>query len=421
MGKDNILDLQARLARQIARREAAETSEAGGELPTFAHERDCWEHFELVMGTGGRPWPNLDNIWRILAKHPQFKEQLWFDEFRSCVMHDHKNWEDKKNSSVTIDLQRDCYMSALQTSTVAEAVETYAHAHSRHPIKEFLDALPAWDATERCAHFFSRGCGAEDNELTSSIGLSFFLSLIGRIYEPGCHVRTMAVLEGFQEQGKSSVLQVLAAPWVLECSSRLDSKDFYQDIQGYWIIELPELSSMMRADVEAVKNCISKRDDVYRASYGRRVHSHPRQCIFVGTTNRSDWQLDDTGGTRYLPVACTQMDLAWVGENRAQLLAEALARYRRGEKWYAVPKDLVAEQQERRFVEDPWTELVARFLVDRKEISMTELFDFALEIKVKDRGQREANRLSKVLQRMGWRVFVKKDEQRRSSRVYRRD
>lgn len=47
-----------------------------------------------------------------------------------------------------------------------------------------------------------------------------------------------------------------------------------------------------------MKAFISRQDDKYRASFGRRVTPHPRQCIFFGTTNSENGYLRDITGNR---------------------------------------------------------------------------------------------------------------------------
>ena len=71
-----------------------------------------------------------------------------------------------------------------------------------------------------------------------------------------------------------------------------------------WRVELGELSSMTRGDIEKVKAFITRKVDRFRPSYGRRVIEVPRQAILIGSTNLDIYLKDETGGRRYWPILC---------------------------------------------------------------------------------------------------------------------
>jgi putative DNA primase/helicase len=128
---------------------------------------------------------------------------------------------------------------------------------------------------------------------------------VRRIYHPGTKFDYTLVLVGPQGIGKSTIAAKLGGEWFTDNLSLSDTRDktAAEKLQGEWIIEIPELSGMRKMDVETLKSFLSRVDDKYRASYGKRVESHPRQCIFIGTTNAEDGFLrDTTGGRRFWPV-----------------------------------------------------------------------------------------------------------------------
>ena len=71
-----------------------------------------------------------------------------------------------------------------------------------------------------------------------------------------------------------------------------------------WGIEIAELASMSRAEIERVKAFITRKVDRFRPSYGRRVIEVPRQSIFIGSTNADTYLKDETGGRRFWPIRC---------------------------------------------------------------------------------------------------------------------
>ena len=124
-------------------------------------------------------------------------------------------------------------------------------------------------------------------------------------------------------------------------------------------MELGELAAMRKIEIETIKNFISKQVDSYRAAYGRRVEDHPRQCIFIGTTNSTAFLRDDTGNRRFWPVrlgdAAPKLTV-WsdlTQQTIDQLWAEAVTLYREGER-LTLPPELAesAQEQQQAFTED---------------------------------------------------------------------
>ena len=129
-------------------------------------------------------------------------------------------------------------------------------------------------------------------------------------------------------------------------------KDAPEKIQGFWIIEIPELAGIRKTDVNNVKAFLSRSDDNYRASYGHTTESHPRQCIIVGSTNseRAGFLRDVTGNRRFWPVRVSGKNarLGWdiTDEDVLQIWAEAKLIWNNGEKLYLEGDDAEAAVSE---------------------------------------------------------------------------
>ena len=115
---------------------------------------------------------------------------------------------------------------------------------------------------------------------------------------------SMPILIGPQGVGKSTFLKILGMDWYNDSLVNVEGKDACELIQGSWIIEMGELSSLRKSELNLVKNFLSRTDDIFRASYGRRAQKYPRRCAFFGTANDTNFLRDETGNRRFWPIDC---------------------------------------------------------------------------------------------------------------------
>ena len=265
---------------------------------------------------------------------------------------------------------------AVSEGVAAAAVRIAASERPYHPVRDYLNGL-AWDKKNRLESFATVYLGTADTRYSATVGRSIFLTGVARVMDPGCKADHIPILEGEQGTFKSSVLDTLFSPWFSDDLAELGSKDAQMQMAGTWCVEIAELASMRRAEVEKVKAFASRRIDRYRPSYGRTVLEAPRQCVCVGTTNAERYLKDETGGRRFLPLHCGRIDLAGVKRDRDQLWAEAVELYRDGAQWWLDPDELQAArvEQEERFAEDAWADDVAAYVADKDEVSVVAILE----------------------------------------------
>src|SRR5262249_24212099 len=144
----------------------------------------------------------------------------------------------------------------------------------------------------------------------------------------------------------------------------IEGKRVIEMIRGRWIIEAAKLSGMKKTDVEHLKAMLSRRVDRARMAWGRLPIEAPRQCIIIGTTNRSEYLRDTTGNRRFWPVLVQGFDLAELRRDRDQLWAEASARESASEN-IRLARELwpaAAKEQQERLADDPFVAVLATHL-----------------------------------------------------------
>ena len=225
-----------------------------------------------------------------------------------------------------------------------------------HPIRDYLDALPAWDGVPRVADLFIKYLQADDTLYVRAVTQKTFAAAVARIYRPGTKFDCVPVLDGEQGIGKSTIIKDLVTPEYYSESLSLtdmDDKSGAEKLQGFWVVEIGELAGMKKADIEKVKAFLSTSDDKYRPSYGKTVESHPRQCIIIATVNGERGYLRDiTGNRRFWVIKLHQQKQKqkWYFDQnfRDHFWAEVKAIYEAGETLYLEGDNLDAAEKAQR-------------------------------------------------------------------------
>lgn len=243
-----------------------------------------------------------------------------------------------------------------------------------HPVRDYLDSLPKWDGVKRVEEAFIKFLSADDNDYTRAITKKTFAACVARAYHPGTKFDSIPVLDGAQGIGKSTLIKYLAGEEFFSDNLSLtdmNDKTAAEKIQGNWLIEIGELSGMKKADIEKVKSFVSTTDDKYRASYGRVVESHPRQCVIFATVNGDGrgYLRDITGNRRFWIVKCNQtLQKRMWDENdknyRDQFWSEAKEIYESGEELYLEGNllDIATDYQNEALEQDERVGIVEQYL-----------------------------------------------------------
>jgi predicted P-loop ATPase len=387
-------------------------------------EIDARPQLDLVLMPNGTPIMNLDNVVRAIESDPNLRGKIWYDEFLDTIMTtwqgEARQWKDADDVLLQLYMQRHVGLTRIGLQTCHDAAVVAAFHDTRNECKDWLKSL-AWDGVRRLSYLMSEGLGAQENAYTDAVGRCWVMSMVARVFRPGCKVDTVPVLEGTQGAGKSTALRILGGKWFTECHENVTHKDFYEVLKGHMLVEIAEMHSFTRAEVERIKGIISCQMDRYRKSYGRNTENHPRQTVLACTTNRDDWQRDETGARRFWPVRCGNVNHDWLQENRDQLFAEAVHLFNDGGSWWDVPMDLQNQEVESRRDSDSWEAVIGGWLWNQNRPTTSEILSDCLKIEIGRHDQIAQKRVGRVMRVLGWRTVVTKSANGRSVRVWIKD
>jgi predicted P-loop ATPase len=335
-------------------------------LAELQHDLHGWRTNLLLTPKTKVPKPQLANALIALREAPEWHGVLAYDDFALTTMmmkpppwlkHQDNSWtpqpwSDRDDALTANWLQHNDI--GITVNVAATAAETVAKDNAFHPIKDYLTGL-VWDGNQRVKQFAASYLGAEATRYHQEISQCMLIAAVARIMRPGCKADYVAILEGAQDKGKSTAIDLLFSPWFSDDLAELGTKDAAMQTRVAWGIEIPELTSMARADIERVKAFVTRKVDRFRPSYGRRVIEVPRQSVFIGSTNQDTYLKDETGGRRFWPIRCGSINLEAIRRDRDQLWAEAVALYNAGTPWWLTDTEAISlarDEQEQRYVED---------------------------------------------------------------------
>jgi predicted P-loop ATPase len=290
--------------------------------------------------------------------------------------------------------------------TAHQACDMMARENTFHPIRDYLEGLE-WDGEPRLDRWLVDYLGVGPiSPYVSMVGPMFMIGMVARVIQPGCKLDYMLVLEGPQGTKKSSACAILAGEWFSDNLPDVTiGKDVSQHLRGKWLIEISEMSALSRAENAALKAFLTRQVERYRPSYGRHEVIQPRQCVFVGSTNKSAYLRDETGGRRFWPIKTGKIDLYGLERDRDQLFAEAMHNFLAGSPWWPTA-DEEAEHfkshQDARYEADAWEEPVVEFVARHKKVSVFEVARHALNIDTPRIGTADQRRIAAILERLGW-------------------
>jgi predicted P-loop ATPase len=405
-----------------------------------AGEHEAWND-SLLLNKDDAPKACLANAITALTYAAEWDGVLAFDEFAlRAVALKAPPWVPEKEKphwkesdwTATDDIRLADWLQhkgiMVNVPIAAQAVQAVAEKRKFHRVREYLDSLQ-WNGIPLLDEWLFRYTGVTPNDYTRAVGAKWCISAVARIYDPGCKVDTCLILQGEQGDLKSTALQALAVnpKWFTDQMDDVGTKDSQLQLAGVWIIELSELDSLSKSESGRIKAFLSRQTDRFRPPYGMRLITAPRQCVFTGSVNPETFLKDETGARRFWPVkvgVVGGVDIPALTKDRDQLWAEAVHRYRAGEKWWLDTPELIQQakqEQSERYEGGVWDDLITKWLkaptditsqplrheYEAGSVSADEILEHCLGIEKKNWNHPHSNKLqvSRALKANGWERF----------------
>lgn len=369
----------------------------------------------LRINAAGKPETTIDNFYLILQNDEHFsgiRFNLLSGTLEKEINEKCELWTDADDAEARRYIEKKYRIHSKEK--YIDALNIIAKENSYHPIRQIIESIE-WDGESRIYKFLNKWAKCEDTPYTREVSRLIFAGGIHRIYNPGCKFDVVPVLIGTKQgEGKSTLISWLALDdkFFSEVKN-FDNEKGAEAIEGSWICEIPELAAMNKTTAETVKAFISCKDDKRRMKYARHTESKPRQCIFIGSTNSSQFLKDKTGNRRFFPITVRQngFDLYEHEEECKEYIkqcwAEAKVLYDNRQLEPFENRNIISEiraEQAEATEEDYRIGLIEDYLSTQTLVCILEIHEKALEHE-QDHTKptaRETAEISQILINLGW-------------------
>lgn len=285
----------------------------------------------------------INNAVLVLENDPILKDKIAIDDFANRgVTLGALPWDTASGKRWWTDADDANYYNYMETfygltgrDKLDNALLIVSNKNHINDVKLYLDGL-TWDGKPRLDTMLVDYLGAMDNTYVRAVTRKALVAAVARAITGDVKFDNMLILIGSQGIGKSTMLRLLGREWFSDSLTTFTGKEASEMIQGTWINEIGELTAFNKQESNAVKQFMTKQDDIYREAYGRRTQKYKRRCVFIGTSNEYEILKDATGDRRFWPVDLEEqkpIKNVWndLPGEVDQIWAEAYARWQFGE------------------------------------------------------------------------------------------
>lgn len=274
----------------------------------IVEEENGWEQ-GLKCNSSGAITAILPNILLILRKDRMVRDKIYYEVFANRLLtrgglpwngeREVRQWTDADDAGLRWFFAN--YYEVKGANIIMDGLTLVSQENKENGVDLYLRSL-TWDGIGRLDTLFIDYLGCEDNSYTRETARLSLVAAVRRATTTGVKWDNMPIIIGPQGTGKSTFLRILGRQWFNDSLTNFEGKEACEVIQGSWIVEIGELTGLRKSEENAVKNFLSRQDDIFREAYGRRTQKFPRRCIFFGTANDSNFLRDETGNRRFWPI-----------------------------------------------------------------------------------------------------------------------
>ena len=215
---------------------------------------------------------------------------------------------------------------------------------SYNPFKEYFGSLPPWtsdnpDYIEALAnHVIAIDQSQFNQQFKKMMVRTIACAIDDRIFNKHAFI----LVGGEQNTGKSTFCRYLLPDGLKNyfTESIPNDKDGLISLCENFIINLDELSTLSKFELNHLKSMFSKDSVRIRHPFARKSQTDPRRASFVGSTNEDTFLTDTTGSVRWLCFEIVKIEWFYKSIPIDMAWSQAYALYKSGFDFQLTPDEL---------------------------------------------------------------------------------
>lgn len=237
-----------------------------------------------------------------------------------------------------------------------------------NPFLNYFEGLPAWapDQVDIIKRLCSHVQAVNPERFERHFKKWMVRAIKCALEDSYCNKNAIILVHEKQNSGKTTFIRFLCPPALRDYITENISfdKDSLIALTENFIINLDELATFTRVEINALKSILSKSFVKERHPFERKAKKIARRASFVGSTNMTEFLTDPTGNVRWIPFEIAGIDWNYAKEIRIDdAWAQAYALYRSGFSCDVTAEEVAENESEtRQFIQvTPEMELLLKY------------------------------------------------------------
>lgn len=226
------------------------------------------------------------------------------------------NWTELNEDQLYVEMQKKhikISLGNLKSILLSDFVPKF------NPVTNYFKNLPAWDGKvdhiKEFASYVTLASG-EDPEQFVYQYRKWLVRSVKCSTQKGYHNKQAFILADDakgQNIGKTTYLRFLVPRSMTKyyCENLPDDKDALKRLGQNILINLDELATLSKTDINGLKSMLSNNETKTRLPYGKKDVIIPRIANFIGSTNMSTFLVDESGSVRWLCFVVEEIDFSY--------------------------------------------------------------------------------------------------------------